>query len=93
MPVSQSAERELRASGRKQTRNKSLHSLCKTNIVKAEKVITSGDTDAAKSAVITAVSTLDRAAERGVIHRNNAARRKSRLVNKLNAVKASPAKT
>lgn len=82
----------MRSSARKQTRNKSLHSLCKTNVVKAEKVITSGDADAAKSAVTTAVSTLDRAAERGIIHRNNAARRKSRLVKKLNAVKPAAKK-
>jgi small subunit ribosomal protein S20 len=82
----------MRSSARKQTRNKSLHSLCKTNVAKAEKVITSSDTDAAKGAVITAVATLDRAAERGIIHRNNAARRKSRLVKKLNAVKPTAKK-
>jgi len=82
----------MRSSLRKQTRNKSLHSLCKTNVVKAEKVVTSGDAAAAKEAVGTAVSTLDRAAERGIIHRNNAARRKSRLMKKLNAVKPAAKK-
>ena len=83
----------MRSSERKQSRNKSLNSLCKTNVTKAEKVITSGDAGAATKAVTTAVATLDRAAERGIIHRNNASRRKSRLVNKLNAIKPSPVKT
>ncbi len=90
MPVSQSAEREMRSSHRKETRNKTLTSLAKTNVAKAEKALTSGDVDAAKKAVGTSVSTLDRAAERGIIHPNNAARRKSRLVKKLNA--KAPAK-
>ena len=89
MPVSASAEKEMRSSARKQIRNKTLHTLCKSSISKAEKVITAGDPAAAKTAVGTAISTLDRAAERGIIHRNNASRRKSRLQKKLNAVKAA----
>ena len=93
MPVSRSAEKEMRASGRKQSRNKSFTTLCKTNVTKAEKVITSGDAGAAAEAVNTAVATLDRAAERGIIHRNNASRRKSRLVKKLNALNTAAAKT
>ena len=39
----------------------------------------------------TAISSLDRAAEKGIIHANNAARRKSRLVKKLNQAQASAA--
>ena len=92
MPVSKSAIRELRSAGRKEERNKALHSLGKTNVVKAEKAVASGNADAAKKSVKTAISTLDRAAERGIIHRNNAARRKSRLQKKLNALKPAAAK-
>jgi small subunit ribosomal protein S20 len=51
-------------------------------------LITAGDLEAAREAVIVAVSSLDRAAEKGVIHVNNAARRKSRLLKKLNQVEA-----
>ena len=43
-----------------------------------------GTKKAAQEAVVTAIGYLDRAAEKGVIHPNNAARRKSRLVKKLN---------
>lgn len=50
---------------------------------KAEQTIASGSADAA--AVTAAISTLDKAATKGVIHKNNAARRKSRLMKKINA--------
>ena len=83
MPVTKSAEKRVRASGRKQVRNKSILSLCKTNITKAEKLIFSGELETAQKAVMTAISSLDKAAEKGVIHPNNAARRKSRLMKKL----------
>ena len=96
MPIGKSATKVMRSTVKKKARNQSLTSLAKTNVVKAEKVISSGDVEAAKKSVTTAVSILDRAAERGVIHANNAARRKGRLVKKLNAIapksKATPAK-
>ena len=79
----------MRSSAKKQARNKSVRSLCKTNITKAEKLIFSGELEAAKEAVVTAISSLDKAAEKGVIHQNNAARRKSRLMKKLNEVQPS----
>ena len=96
MPIGKSATKVMRSTVKKKARNQSLNSLAKTNVVKAEKVISSGDVEAAKKSVTTAVSILDRAAERGVIHANNAARRKGRLVKKLNAIapkaKTTPAK-
>ncbi len=91
MPVTKSAEKEMRTSERKRLRNKSLRTLCKTNITKAERLIFSGELEAAKKAVVVAVSTLDKTAEKGIIHPNNAARRKSRLLKKLNEAQAPPA--
>ena len=87
MPITKSAIKELRSSERKGLRNRSLHTLCKTNIAKAERLIFSGDLETAQKAVTTAVSTLDKVAEKGIIHPNNAARRKSRLLKKLNEIK------
>ncbi len=84
MPVTKSAQKEMRVAERRRVRNKPIRSLCKTNITRAEKLIFSGELEAAQKAVITAISSLDRAAEKGVIHPNNAARRKSRLMKKLN---------
>ncbi len=65
-------------------RNKPIRSAVKTYISKAERLIAQRDLEAAAAAVITAISHLDKAAEKGVIHKNNAARRKSRLMHKLN---------
>ncbi|MBI2328769.1 MAG: 30S ribosomal protein S20, partial [Chloroflexi bacterium] len=47
-------------------------------------LILSGELEAAQKAVVAAISSLDRAAEKKIIHPNNAARRKSRLMQKLN---------
>jgi len=89
LPVTKSAQRQVRVSARKQERNKPIVSECKTAITGAEKLIFSGDLDAAQKAVAYAVKCLDKAAEKGIIHPNNAARRKSRLVNKLNRAQIS----
>ena len=78
----------MRVAARRQLRNKPIRSLCKTKITKAERLIFSGELEAAQKAVVAAISSLDKAAEKGVIHPNNAARRKSRLMQKLN--KAQP---
>ncbi len=89
MPITKSAKKEMRVAAKRQTRNKSIRSLCKTNITKAEKLIFSGELEAAKEAVVTAIGSLDKAAEKGIIHQNNAARRKSRLMKKLNEAQPS----
>jgi small subunit ribosomal protein S20 len=79
-----SAEKAARVASRKRERNKSIRSQVKTNITRAEKLIFTGEMEAARGAVAEAVSSLDKASEKKVIHGNNAARRKSRLVKKLN---------
>jgi len=81
---SKSAQKQVRVAERRQQRNKSVRSQVKTNITKAEKLIFSGELEAARGAVVTATASLDKAAEKGIIHGNNAARRKSRLMKKLN---------
>jgi len=89
LPNIKSAEKQVRVTERKRLRNKSITSLCKTNVTKAEKLIFSGELKAAQEAVAVAITSLDKAAEKGVIHPNNAARRKSRLMKKLNEAQAS----
>ena len=88
MPVTKSAKKQMRVAERRRLRNKSIRTLCKTNITKAERLIFSGELEAAQKAVVAAISSLDKAAEKGVIHPNNAARRKSRLMKKLNEAQA-----
>jgi small subunit ribosomal protein S20 len=66
-----------------------VRSATRTTVKKAEAVIAAGDPEAARTAVRAALSYLDRAAKKGVIHANSAARRKSRLVLKYNAAVAA----
>ena len=84
MPHSKSAQKRMRDAEKRRARNKSVRSQTKTNVTKAEKLIFSGELETGKEAVVTAISSLDKAAEKGIIHPNNAARRKSRLMKKLN---------
>jgi small subunit ribosomal protein S20 len=88
--ASKSAQKAARASARRQERGRSIRSQVKTYIDTAEKLIAEGEVKAAQSAVATAVSALDKAAVKKVLHANNAARRKSRLLKKLNQVPAKP---
>jgi small subunit ribosomal protein S20 len=91
---SKSAQKQVRVAARRQQRNKSVRSQVKTNITKAEKLLFSGELEAAREAVLTATASLDKATEKEIIHGNNAARRKSRLMKKLNqAVASSSAET
>ena len=91
MPITKSAIKQVRVSARRQAANVSFRSLCKTEVTKAEKLIASGELDKARQAVVAAISALDTTAEKGIIHANNAARRKSRLMKKLNALKTPAA--
>ncbi len=73
----------MRQEQKRRLHNRSVKSLIKTQITKARSAIAVDEN--AESAVRAAVSELDRAAKKGVIHPNNAARRKSRLMKQLNA--------
>ncbi|MFQ6122682.1 MAG: 30S ribosomal protein S20 [Dehalococcoidales bacterium] len=88
MPRSKSAQKQARVAEKRRLRNKSVRSQAKTKITKAEKLIILGELEAAREAVVAAISSLDKAAEKGIIHPNNAARRKSRLMKKLNEAQA-----
>ena len=89
MPNTESARKRVRVSEKKRLKNKSIQSLCKTNVTKAERLIFSGELESAQEAALAAIGSLDRAAEKGIIHPNNAARRKARLMKKLNEAQAS----
>jgi small subunit ribosomal protein S20 len=69
---------------RRRMRNRSGRTFVKTSIAKAEQLIAAKDTEAAQDEVVKAASALDKAAQKGIIHPNQAARRKSRLMRRLN---------
>ena len=87
MANTKSAEKRIRSNERKRLRNQSYRSRVKTVIRKAEQLIFGGQPS--EDAVREAISTLDKAAGKGIIHKNNAARRKSRLMKKLNTQAAT----
>jgi len=74
----------MRVSEDRRQRNKSIRTQCRSSVVHAGRLIVAGEFDAAQEAVVVACSNLDRAVTKGVIHSNNAARRKARLRKKLN---------
>jgi small subunit ribosomal protein S20 len=92
LPVSKTAEKEMRVAERRSVQNKAIKTGVKSKVNKAEKLIEAGDLDAARTQLVSAASALDKAADKGIIHRNNAARHKSRLAKKLNKATAGTAK-
>ncbi|NOR84046.1 MAG: 30S ribosomal protein S20 [Ardenticatenales bacterium] len=83
MANKQSAIKRIRSSGRKRLRNQLYRSRARTLIKRARKLAGEGDLEEARAAAEQAITTLDKAAVRGIIHRNNASRRKSRLIRML----------
>ena len=90
MPNTRSAAKAMRVQERRRLRNRSVRSATRTFVRKAEAEIAAGESNPTAEAIRQAISALDRAAKKGVIHANNAARRKSRLMKKLNK-QAAPA--
>jgi len=67
-------------------KNRSAKSLMKTNIKKFDAAVADNDRETAEGAYKAAVKTVDRAATKNLIHKNKAARRKSNMTRKLNAI-------
>jgi small subunit ribosomal protein S20 len=86
MPNNAAAEKRMRQEQKRRAHNRSIKSIVRNQVTKARSAIATTSTNAedAEAAVRAAVSELDRAAKKGVIHKNNAARRKSRLMKQLN---------
>ncbi len=84
-----SALKRIRSSERKRVRNRLVRSHARTEVKKARTAIQGGDVADAREATLEAIRTLDKAAVKGVIHKNNAARRKSRLMKQLAQIEAA----
>ena len=88
MPNIKSSSKRVLISQKAAAKNKSAKSLMKTNIKKFDAAALAGDQKAAESAHKEAVKTVDHAATKHLIHKNKAARRKSAMTKKLNAMSA-----
>jgi small subunit ribosomal protein S20 len=78
-----SAKKRIRQNEKQRARNKLYRTRARSHVKQARMAIEGGDGAAAQEAVSAAISELDRAATKGVIHPNNASRRKSRLMKLL----------
>jgi small subunit ribosomal protein S20 len=97
MANTQSAKKRVRASLRKRDRNRSTRSAVKTLVSRARRPALPEAASPTSEEVRRAISALDKAAEKGVLHPNNASRRKARLMGALaklapSAGKPAPAK-
>jgi small subunit ribosomal protein S20 len=81
------AAKSRRAAERKRLRKQPIRSMAKTFVRQARLSIESGDMEAAETATMKAIVALDKAAQKGVVHKGNASRRKSRLMHQLNTAK------
>jgi small subunit ribosomal protein S20 len=73
---------------KRRARNRVFRGSARTYVKRARLAIESGDLDSARAATLQAVSALDKAAEKGVLHKNNASRRKGRLMKQLAALES-----
>ena len=85
MPSAKSA----RVSERKKEMNQPVRTKAKWFVARTRKLVEAGDLEGALAASKDAIIALDKAAQKGVIHENNAARRKSRLIKSINKLEAS----
>ncbi len=87
-----SAIKRIRSNERKRVRNRLVRSSTRTYVKRARTLLTEKTVASSAPAIQDAISALDRAAAKGVIHKNAAARQKSRLMRLYNKL-SGPAKT
>ncbi len=81
-----SAKKRILVNRTRAARNKAVRSAVKTAIKKVEAAVIAKDKDAAKTALLKAISTIDKAESKGVYHKNNASRKVSRLTKAVNSI-------
>lgn len=87
MAHSLSARKRDRQNARRRARNQARRSQLRTRLKQTRRVLAAGNPEAAEQSLRQACAALDRSAAQGLIHRNAAARRKSRLARRLNALR------
>jgi small subunit ribosomal protein S20 len=78
-----SAIKRNKQNEKRRLRNRIYVGAARTTVKKARLAIEENDLEAARAATLTAISALDKAAEKGILHKNNASRRKGRLMRHL----------
>ncbi|WP_043933938.1 30S ribosomal protein S20 [Bacillus sp. EB01] len=86
MPNIKSAIKRVKINEKNNAQNTAVKSTMRTAVKKVEAAVTVNDSAAAKDAYANAASKLDKAATKGLIHKNAAARKKARLAKKINSL-------
>jgi small subunit ribosomal protein S20 len=86
-----SAIKRNKQNEKRRLRNRIVRGRARTFVKKARLVIEKGDQEEARAATLQAISALDKAAEKGILHKNNASRRKGRLMRRLAAMEKQEA--
>lgn len=86
MANTKSAMKRNRQNKKRREHNRVFRGSARSFVKKARLAIEAGEVDAAREATLEAAKALDKAAQKGVIHKNNAARRKGRLMKQLAAL-------
>lgn len=81
-----SAKKRIKVIATKTERNKAIKSEVKTYIKKVEAAVAAKDAAAAKDALVIATKKIEMAASKGIYHKNNAARKVSRLAKAVNSI-------
>lgn len=89
MANKKSSKKDLRRTAKRTVRNKATRTALKTFVKKVKTAATAGDQQQASTALVMAQKMLDKAAQRGIIHKNQAARRKSRAAKAANKAAAA----
>ena len=84
MPNIKSAKKRVKVTKTKNLRNRMVKSQVKTAFKKFDLALEGGDKKAAEAAFSQAVSAIDKAASKGIVHKNNAGRHKARMAARLN---------
>ncbi len=84
MPIIKSSEKDLRRTARRTEVNRAAKGKVRSSLKKVRAAMDGGQPDAARQAMAAATPVIDRAANKGVLHKNAAARHKSRLMRRLN---------
>ena len=88
-----SAIKRIKQSKKREARNSAVRSRARTFARKVNRLLVEGRVDEANQAALDAMSALDRAVTKGVLHCNNAARRKSRLMKRINQARSGGSTT
>ena len=86
MPNIKSSIRSVKTDAERRAKNAQVKSQVRTATRKTVEAVTAGQAEEAKAAFIKATSVIDKAANKGVLHKNTAARKKANLAAKVNAL-------